>query len=206
MHKRWKTKQQYSPEISKIDGGIKNIVKYLCLSLIIMGFFTGCIGNQNSNTVDYKNLDYNKVEYKLTALYIPSGSPGWGGIDVMLEFTFPDKYFGNPNVMTGCTIKELNYVLSGNTHYAGGQKITSLSSGTSTYGSFRGRIEVFTMNTDVYPYQKIWLIDINPDLKTAMENETPIEWSLSGELSTTSPDDSDTMTIPVSATYYQIDF
>ena len=196
MRKRWETKQ----------GPIKNIVKYLCFSLIITGFFAGCIGNQNSNSVDYKNIDYDKVEYKLTARYIPSGSPGWGGIDALLEFTFPDQYFGNPNVMAGCTIKELNYVLSGNTHYVGGQKITSLSYGTSVYGSFVGRIEVFTMNTDVYPNQKVWLININSDLKTAMEAEQPIEWSLNGDISVTIPDSSDTIIVPVRATYYQTDF
>ena len=117
----------------------------IAVIVISMGLLSGCTELSNdSNGIDYSSFDYSKVEYDFSAHHIPSGSAGWGGIDVWLEFMFPSEYFGY-GTMEGCKIKELNYVLYGNGHYVGGEQIAELFGGDNTlssqaFGYFIGRI------------------------------------------------------------------
>jgi len=195
----------------------KNGMLLIALMVISIGFLSGCTESSNdSNEIDYSGFDYGNVEFELYADYTGSGSIGWGGIDVRFDFMFPSQYF-DYGTMDGCEIKELNYVVYGNGHYVGGEKITELDGGGNTltsqaFGSFRGRIEVFDYNTSTYPNTKVWLIYIHPELKSAMENETTIKWTASGEMSFYTPEDAeygtrDLIKVPFEdLTYYQTEF
>ena len=151
------------------------------------------------------------MEYTLSSTLVLEGNAGLGGIRIILEFKFPNPYFGTPTVMDGCTIKELNYTLSGNDHYVGGQTLTKLMSGNNTLthqalGYFQGRIEIFTLNNSHTPNTREYLINIEPDLKTTIENKSPIQWNMTGVISFYTPDKSKIIKIPVTATCIQTEY
>jgi hypothetical protein len=187
------------------EGIMKKIIVMLIVLMVIeIGLLSGC----QEEKVDYHKLDYSKVEYTLSSTLVLEGNASWGGIRIFLEFKFPNPYFRTPTVMDGCTIKELNYTLTGNGHYVGGQTLTKLMSGNNTLtlqalGYFQGRIEIFTLNNSHIPSTREYLINIDPDLKTAIENKSPIQWNMTGLLSFYTPDKSEIIKIPVTATYIQ---
>ena len=191
----------------------KNGILLISIIVISIGLVSGCTESSNdSNKADYNNFDYSKVEFEFRAEYIGSGSVGWGGIDISFYFTFPSQYFGF-GTMEGCKIEELDYVLYGNNHYVSGQTLTELDRsntnklGVQGIGTMNGRIEVFEYDTSVYPNEKIWLINLNSELKNAMESETTIKWTASGEMSFRTPDNSQLITFQFGdLIHYQTNF
>ena len=135
----------------------KMTILLIALLIIIAGLLSGCIESSNDSIeIAFHSFDYSEVEYDFSAEYDS------GTIEVWLEFVFPYQHFGQ-GTMEGCEIKELNYVLYGNGHYVGGQKLTELVHGDNTLtwqglGLFNGWFDVYELNTSVIPYKKDWLV------------------------------------------------
>lgn len=182
----------------------KLIILLIALLIISTCLLSGCTDSSYDN-IDYHSFDYSKVEYDFTVSY------NRGNIDFYLEFIFPYQHFGQ-GTMEGCEIRELNYVLYGNGHYVGGQKLTELVDGDNVltwqgFGLFNGWFDVYELNSSYHKDKKDWLIYIHPELKSAMENETMIKWTITGEFSFYTPDGSELIKVPFEdLTCYQSEF
>ncbi len=126
-----------------------------------------------------------------------------GKIWVVFEYRNLDE------TQTLCKMNKLDYVLYGNTHYIGGGEITHEGMGSFENEEFLSQLAHFDDYIQIYeddidaPMKPI--VYIHPELRSALENETSIEWSVRGELSFYALD-SILIEIPFDLTYYQTIF
>lgn len=170
---------------------------YLVLiCVILVSMLCGCI---NSNGYDTENAEVyiDILEFQ-----------GFKGVDrgeikVGFGYNNPDEK------STKCTLNELNYVLEGNDHYIGGGKIANVGYEPSRKEFFAGLYEYFLDDFIIYEDPEVNYNDpmvpvvyIHPELQNAFENDTPIKWTVAGELSFYLSDSGKLVKIPFELTHY----
>ncbi len=116
----------------------------------------------------------------------------------------------NDNLLD-CTLDDLSYTLEGNGHYITGGKIEYFGSGENQYKEVNmGKMlyDYLTIYEDASsPYQPmIPTVNINEEIQSALENETTIKWSISGEITLKTPDNEHISYSFDDLTYYQSSF
>ena len=169
--------------------------------LISISLLSGCVSNSGSEyNFDNVNIELDQITFEgFDGVYR-------GKIWIVMEL----KIDYNDNLLD-CTLDDLSYTLEGNGHYLSGGKIEYFGSGENQYKEVKMGTMLYDYLT-IYedassPYQPmIPTVNINEEIQSALENETTIKWSISGEITLKTPDNEHISYSFDDLTYYQSSF
>ena len=167
--------------------------------LISISLLSGCVSNSGSEyNFDNVNIELDQITFEgFDGVY---RGKFWIGMKVDI---------GSNDNLLECTLDELRYTLEGNGHYLSGGKIEYFGSGENQYKEVGTMLyDYLTIYEDASsPYQSmIPTVNINEEIQSALENETTIKWSISGEITLKTPDNEHISYSFDDLTYYQSSF